>query len=52
MNRLHEHGFISDPVNKNKSIWVTDEGLARGRQIADRLFVVKTLTDQKSESDS
>lgn len=52
MNRLHEHGFISDPVNKNKSIWVTDEGLAQGRQIADRLFGVKTLTDQKSGSDS
>ena len=38
MNRLHEHGFISDPVNKNKSIRLTAEGLERGRQIADRLF--------------
>ncbi|MBX8494522.1 DUF6429 family protein [Pseudomonas cichorii] len=38
MNRLHEHGFISDPVNRNKSIWLTEEGLERGRQIADRLF--------------
>ncbi|MEB2622741.1 DUF6429 family protein [Pseudomonas sp. YuFO8] len=40
MNRLHEHGFISNPVNKNKSIWLTAEGLERGRQIADRLFGV------------
>ncbi|MBX8529773.1 hypothetical protein K5D32_08890 [Pseudomonas cichorii] len=38
MNRLHEHGFISNPVNRNKSIWLTVEGLERGRQIADRLF--------------
>ena len=38
MNRLHEQGFISDPVNRNKSIWLTDEGLERGRQIAERLF--------------
>ncbi|UZE24721.1 DUF6429 family protein [Pseudomonas sp. B21-056] len=38
MNRLHEQGFISDPVNKNKSVWLTTEGLERGRQIADRLF--------------
>ena len=38
MNRLHEHGFISDPVNKNKSVWLTPEGLEQGRQIADRLF--------------
>ncbi|WP_198537175.1 MULTISPECIES: DUF6429 family protein [Pseudomonas] len=27
MSRLHEHGFISNPVNKNKSIWLTAEGL-------------------------
>ena len=40
MNRLHELGFISNPVNKNKSIWLTQEGLERGRQIADRLFGV------------
>lgn len=49
MNRLHEHGFISDPVNKDKSIWVTDEGLARSRQkrlgdlnpIADRILPIR-----------
>ncbi|WP_282347299.1 DUF6429 family protein [Pseudomonas sp. PS01301] len=52
MNRLHAHGLISDPVNKNKSVWVTDEGLARGRQIADRLFGMRTPTDRRSESDS
>lgn len=38
MNRLHEQGFISNPVNKNKSIWLTDEGMQRGRKIAERLF--------------
>ncbi len=38
MNRLHEQGFIQNPVNKNKSVWLTDEGLQHGRQIADRLF--------------
>nr|WP_314526362.1 DUF6429 family protein [uncultured Pseudomonas sp.] len=38
MNRLHERGFISNPVNKNKSIWLTAEGLERGRQVASRLF--------------
>jgi hypothetical protein len=42
MNRLHEHGFISDPVNRKKSIWLTNEGLERGRQIADRLFGIRT----------
>lgn len=42
MNRLHEQGFISDPVNRNKSIWLTDDGLKRGRQIAERLFTTRT----------
>ncbi|MBD8560872.1 hypothetical protein PflCFBP13510_00245 [Pseudomonas fluorescens] len=37
-SRLHEQGFIRNPVNKSKSIWLTPEGLERGRQIADRLF--------------
>ena len=26
MNRLHEKGYIDDPVNKNKSVWLTKEG--------------------------
>ncbi|RMO05272.1 ISPpu13, transposase Orf3 [Pseudomonas cannabina] len=48
MSRLHEHGFISDPVNRNKSVWLTDEGLEGGRQIAERLFGGRT--DAQSES--
>jgi hypothetical protein len=50
MNRLHEHGFISNPVNRNKSIWLTEEGLERGRRIADRLFGVKTQGQLESNS--
>jgi hypothetical protein len=38
MNRLHEKGFIDDPVSKRKSVWLTPEGVERGREIADRLF--------------
>uniref|UniRef100_UPI0035E463AA DUF6429 family protein n=1 Tax=Pseudomonas coleopterorum TaxID=1605838 RepID=UPI0035E463AA len=53
MEGIHSHnlGRVT-PVNKNKSVWVTDEGLARGRQIADRLFGMRTPTDRRSESDS
>jgi hypothetical protein len=50
MNRLHEQGFISNPVNKNKSIWLTTDGLERGRQIADRLFRVRTQVGHVSDS--
>ncbi|WCM49138.1 DUF6429 family protein [Pseudomonas sp. WJP1] len=52
MNRLHEYGFISNPVNKNKSIWLTEEGLERGRQIADRLFGVRTQGEQASNPET
>lgn len=45
MNRLHEHGFIRNPVDKSKSIWLTAEGLERGREIANRLFAVRTEAD-------
>ena len=51
MNRLHQQGLITDPVNRNKSIWLTEEGLERGRQIADRLFGVKTPTGNSSNPD-
>ena len=37
-NRLHERGFIDDPKNKNKSVVFTEEGLARARASAERLF--------------
>ena len=52
MNRLHEHGFISDPVNRNKAVWLTEEGLARGRQIADRLFGIRTQRESLPNSDT
>lgn len=50
MNRLHEQGFISDPVNRNKSIWLTEEGLERGRQLADQLFGLRTKAEQMPDS--
>jgi hypothetical protein len=38
MGALHEKGLISDPVNRNKSVYLTEEGLAAGRAAAARLF--------------
>lgn len=52
MNRLHEQGFIQNRVNKNKSVWLTEEGLELGRQIADRLFGVSTDEATVSEPDA
>lgn len=38
MDRLHVQGLIDDPKGKTKSVWLTPEGLERGRQTAERLF--------------
>lgn len=50
MNRLHEQGFISNPVNKNKSVWLTEEGMERGRKIAQRLFGGSAQVEPASRS--
>ena len=38
MNRLHEKGFISDPVSKAKSVALTEEGLAESERLFKDLF--------------
>jgi len=38
LDRLHEKGFIGDPKNKNKSVALTPEGLARSKELFQRLF--------------
>jgi hypothetical protein len=41
MNRLHEKGFISNPVGKAKSVALTEEGLAEAERLFNALFVKK-----------
>ncbi len=38
MNRLHEQGFISDPVGKAKSVAFTDKGLRESERLLEELF--------------
>jgi hypothetical protein len=38
MNRLHEKGFIFDPVNKAKSVQMTPAGIFKARQLVEELF--------------
>ena len=38
MNRLHEKGYISDPVGKAKSVVFTEEGLREARRLLEELF--------------
>lgn len=41
MNRLHEKGFITDPVNKAKSVVLTEEGLLESERLFKQLFSKK-----------
>jgi hypothetical protein len=38
MGRLHEKGFISDPVGKAKSVLFTEEGLEESRRLFEEMF--------------
>ncbi|QCI97480.1 DUF6429 family protein [Agrobacterium larrymoorei] len=41
--RLHERGFIYDPVNKNKSVVLTKEGAERSQALFLELFAKKPV---------
>ena len=38
LNRLHEKGYIENPVSKNKSVGFTEEGKAKAEQLFRKLF--------------
>jgi hypothetical protein len=39
MNRLHDKGFIGNPVSKTKSVVVTPEGCNRAKELFEKFFV-------------
>ena len=38
MDRLHAKGYISEPASKAKSVVMTEEGLARSRELFEKHF--------------
>ena len=38
LSRLHEKGYLGNPVGKAKSVVVTKEGVARSRALFDQYF--------------
>ena len=38
MDRLFEQGLIGDPKGEAKSVYLTEDGQAKGRELAERLF--------------
>jgi hypothetical protein len=41
MSRLHEKGYISDPVGKAKSVVLTEEGQRRAERLFKELFAMR-----------
>ena len=41
MNRLHQKGWISDPIGKAKSVVLSDEGVRQGQALFDTYFGVE-----------
>lgn len=38
MNRLHQAGYVFNPIGKQKSVQLTEEGIERGLELARQLF--------------
>jgi uncharacterized protein DUF6429 len=38
LNRLHAKGFIGNPISKNKSVGLTEEGMAKSEELFRKLF--------------
>lgn len=38
MNRLHDAGYLFNPVGKQKSVQLTEEGVERGLELAKQHF--------------
>lgn len=38
MARLHDKGLISDPVNKAKSVVLSEDGLRKAKAVFEKLF--------------
>ena len=38
MNRLHEKGYISNPIGKAKSVGMTEEGFLKAKELCERHF--------------
>lgn len=38
LGRLHDKGMIDNPVGKTKSVVFTDEGLARSKELFEKMF--------------
>jgi hypothetical protein len=50
MERLHEKGFISDPVGKAKSVVLTEEGQREAERLFAEMFAAAPAGSRAAES--
>ena len=43
MDRLFDQGWISDPQKKSKSVWLTDAGEQRAKELFAKHFAAKSV---------
>lgn len=43
MSRLHDAGYLFNPVGKQKSVRLTEEGVERGLELAAELFGARRI---------
>lgn len=46
LRRLHERGLIDDPVNKAKSVVLTEEGLCESKRLFEKYFMASTKSPE------
>ncbi len=44
LSRLHEKGYISNPIGKSKSVGMTEEGFLKAKEFFERYFVRQAVT--------
>ena len=47
MDGLHEKGLITEPHGKQESVYLTDEGLRRAKELAAKHFGTNGLTPER-----
>jgi hypothetical protein len=48
LNRLHQKGYISNPVGKGKSVGMIEEGYLKAKALFKRHFAAKTKTGEST----
>lgn len=49
MERLHDKGFISSPVGRAKSVYLSGEGFARSKALFEAMFAIQDAPETPAD---